>query len=468
MFLSKNCKKWFETYRASFISVCAMVLLLIAAVFCHLFGWKDAPFQFLAACLGAGVTVIITNLLLVEQTKQQGELQKEEAKAQSDLQDKVKAQNLEQAKKTEQYKEKLRIYQKFLEELYTVVKDRDLSTEEKINMQFQTAYLAIHTDVGRIEEVSANLKDIIDCLISPSGNNYDVDRLQQALFNIVRQFREELYEEKVSVGDDYTAIINNFVKAFSPDGDDNNTGNDASLWSEACTRWKEDKKWEMSVNGETIRLHRPDNKEIHVQFGFWEGHYYIQAKYQGFSDFSKELKWKYKGRKTYETWWKHIESTLFHGLKEGEFWDKFTADEAMQKELVKWFDDLILFIDGWDIPAGRYKTLMGIIDRAAYERKGWAFWVYDSRCIVCDSHLKDLGEPFIDTYYDESIGKITVRLGNRKNDENVQRMILERIGLPTAEIREDNRTDYRTFEADAKDDDIMSAAAELMEKIAKA
>lgn len=236
MFLSKNCKKWFETYRASFISVCAMVLLLIAAVFCHLFGWKDAPFQFLAACLGAGVTVIITNLLLVEQTKQQGELQKEEAKAQSDLQDKVKAQNLEQAKKTEQYKEKLRIYQKFLEELYTVVKDRDLSTEEKINMQFQTAYLAIHTDVGRIEEVSANLKDIIDCLISPSGNNYDIDRLQQALFNIVRQFREELYEEKVSVGDDYTAIINNFVKAFSPDGDDNNTGNDASLWSEKSDR----------------------------------------------------------------------------------------------------------------------------------------------------------------------------------------------------------------------------------------
>ena len=60
---NRQKQKWTETYRASIISVLMMLFLLVAAVICRLFGWKDAPFQFLAACLGAGVTVIITNLL---------------------------------------------------------------------------------------------------------------------------------------------------------------------------------------------------------------------------------------------------------------------------------------------------------------------------------------------------------------------------------------------------------------------
>ena len=111
---NNNIQKWVTTYRASIISVFVMILLLIAAVICHLFGWKDAPFQFLAACLGAGVTVIITNLLLTEQTRQQELLQSRQNEAQKKLQDIAKTQELVQIMETKRYEEKLRIYQDFL------------------------------------------------------------------------------------------------------------------------------------------------------------------------------------------------------------------------------------------------------------------------------------------------------------------------------------------------------------------
>lgn len=454
-------------YKASIISVVIMLLLLVVAVVCHLFGWKDAPFQFLAACLGAGVTVIITNLLLVEQTRQQATLQDKQYQAQEDLQNQAKKMELRQIKETEQYKTKLRIYQEYLEKLYEAVKDRELTTEEKIQMQFQTAYLAMHTETAHIEQVSTSVKDIIGCLIAPSSDKYDVKQLQQALFNIVLQFREELYDDEKVNDSNYEKIMKNFVEAFTPEGDeseDEHASLNNGVWQEATNNWIKDDKWRLNIDGETIRLHRPEDTEIHVQFGFWRGHYYIQAKYHRFINFSQELKWKYKGSKTYETWWKHVDE--FKDLKEGEFWQTFSNSDFMQKLLVDWFEKLIAFIEKWDVPASRYTELMKQIDKNVYEQHGWGFWIYDSCCVVCDSNNSEEGKPFIDTFLDEEIGKVVVRLGNRANSRETQKKILERIGISADRIREtDNRTDYAMFEADSSNEVIMAKVAELMQKL---
>ena len=481
-------KKWTETYRASIISVVIMVILLIAAVICHLFGWRDAPFQFLAACLGAGVTVIITNLLLVEQTKQQDSLQKNRAIAEEELQNKVKQMELVQIKETEQYKTKLRIYQEYLEKLCDVVRDRKLDTDEKIDMQFRTAYLAMHSDVDHIEQVSSSIKDIIGSLIVPSGDKYDVEKVQRALFNIVHQFRAELYADSRAYSKDtyngkednknetndsnaFEAIIKNFVDAFSPEGEDEmkpdmiNTDN-TNIWKSAVERWKKD-NWTLLIDGETIRLYRPYNKDIHVQFGFWKGHYYIQATYDPFSSFSQTLKWEYGGSRTYSTWWNHISTREYYDLKEGEFWQKFNESESMQNELVAWFNDLIAFIEKWDEPAERWFTLKKMIDVDEYRKQGWEFWVYHKKLAnVCDSHLKDEGEPFIDTFSEN--GKIIIRLGNRTNKAERQKDILRKLNLPTDNvIEDDDRTDYAVFDEGTPNDVVMSKVVELMEKLSK-
>lgn len=465
---AQTSKGWFKENFTILLSLVLVIVMLLTVVSpLGLFTAHDAPFQLLAACLGAIVTVLITSLLLKSQAKQQHELQQEQAKTQEDLQNKAKSMELRQIKETEQYKAKLKIYQEYLVNLYEAVKDRELTTEEKIQMQFQTARLAMHTETGHIEQVSTSVKNIIDCLTTPSGDKYDVEKLQKSLFNIILQFREELYDNDSVNDSNYSLIIQNFVEAFTPDGDDLNPeiDDDANIliWSESVKKWTKDDKWRLSVNGETIRLHRPENTDIHVQFGFWREHYYIQAKYYKFVNFSQTLKWKYKGSRTYETWWSHLSSPEFFNLKEGEFWQYFSTSESMQKLLVDWFERLMSFIEIWDKPANRFNELMNQIDKVSYEQKGWNFWIYDSRCVVCDSHYKDKGEPFIDTF-DEG-GKVVIRLGNRRNNVEIQKRILASIGWTEDKIRKDGRTDYAIFEKDTSDIVIMTKVAELMKNL---
>ncbi len=240
-----------------------------------------------------------------------------------------------------------------------------------------------------------------------------------------------------------------------------------SNWKTACERWNKTGRWKMIVDGETICLHRQDNRNIHVQFGFWKGHYYIQAKYDPFSSFSQTLKWEYGGSRTYSTWWNHISTREYYDLKEGEFWQKFNESESMQNELVAWFNDLIAFIEKWDEPAERWFTLKKMIDVDEYRKQGWEFWVYHKKLAnVCDSHLKDEGEPFIDTFSEN--GKIIIRLGNRTNKAERQKDILRKLNLPTDNvIEDDDRTDYAVFDEGTPNDVVMSKVVELMEKLSK-
>lgn len=245
-----------------------------------------------------------------------------------------------------------------------------------------------------------------------------------------------------------------------------------SNWKTACERWNKTGRWKMIVDGETICLYRQDNRNIHVQFGFWKGHYYIEAKYEPFGEFSQAMKWKYGGSKTYSTWWMHIKTPAFFDLKEGEFWSKFQESESMQRELVDWFDKLIAETNDWDVLADRHNALMNLLgdDRQKYEKQGWAFWIWahptDGKCNVCDSHIKDEGEPFIDVVSEN--GQIVIRLGNRENKAVKQREIASRLGLPTDNIvKEYDRTDYYRFNEGASDEDVMAKVAELIEKISR-
>lgn len=404
-----------------------------------------------SAFLGCGATVYLTNSLLERQ----------------------KEADIEKDKKTEQYKHKIKIYQTFLEKLYDVVKDRDLTTEEKINMQFQTAILSMHTNSKHIELISENVGRVINCLCTPS-KKYQVQDLQESLFVIVRQLREELYEGQIT--DDENSLkntLNNFVEAYKGiEGSDGNNVDDGielkiPIWQQATEHWLKNGRWKLLIDGETICLHRSNNRNIHVQFGFWRGHYYIQATYDPFSNFSQTLKWEYGGSRTYSTWWNHISTREYYDLNEGEFWHRFNESESMQNELVAWFNDLIAFIEKWDEPAERWFTLKKMIDVEEYRKQGWEFWVYHKNLAnVCDSHLKEEGEPFIDTFSEN--GKIIIRLGNRTNKADRQKDILRKLNLPTDNVIEDeDRTDYAVFDEGTPNDVVMSKVAELIEKLSK-
>ncbi len=340
-----------EMYKASYISVLIMFLLLVVAVICRLVGLIEASLQFWAACLGAGVTVVITNLLLVSQTKQQEKLQEEATR-----------QELDQIKKTKQYEEKLSIYQDYLLALSKAIEDRDLSEKEKITMQFRTAILAMHTDPEHIEGISEHFKEVFECLCKDrkDGKEYDAYKLQKHLFDIIQIYREELYPDCSDQNSqcNYEKASKVFGDAF--DGMDNGEmgkkqqnrpGVPDDDWEVSKSRWKE-KQWELEEDIDWIRLYRKDAKgnarvgEIH--FGFDEGHYYILAKYGNNTDFAKALKWDNGGRRSYGTWWVNLDEEPICDMKEGEFGLVSEQSENVRKILVSWIDYLMDEIEKQD------------------------------------------------------------------------------------------------------------------------
>ena len=475
---------WFEKYKASVFSVGIMLLLLVAAVVCHLFGWKDAPFQFLAACLGAGVTVIITNLLLVEQTKQQAALQDKQIHAQEELQNQAKRMELRQIKETEQYKTKLLIYQEFLQKLFDAVKDFQLSDDEKLQLQFQTAFIAMHTKDEHVNKISKYTAAIVKGLCSEKKDNrtaYNVKELQEQLFNIVRCFQEELYDELqnndelragaatefANIFDSFESFGNDESLRISSDLNQGSNEDDLLIWNKLCERWNPE--WNVvRVNEDGFRLER-NEKCGAIEIGFWEGHYYIQAEYGGFVDFAKTMKRKYGGRRSYGTWWRHINDNGFYEIKQGEFLKKFNQNKSIQSIVSDWVDILVSDIDTFTPFANWWNKVKekGTIDKYAQH---WRFWIWAEEStnkferFVCDYENEEYGNPFVDTYYDDN--RIVFVLWNRSEDKDKFKKLIDKLNVSgTLKTIERDRRIIKTLPLASSDEEVAQCIEELIERI---
>lgn len=121
------------------ISIALGMLAVIIAVAFRLFSEADLWFQMFSAILGVIITIIITNLLLNSQTNN----------------------DIERERNSEIFKEKLRIYQEFLQALYDVLKEEAVTPDEAMRLQFQTSYIAMHTSSENILQISKNVSNIV-------------------------------------------------------------------------------------------------------------------------------------------------------------------------------------------------------------------------------------------------------------------------------------------------------------------
>lgn len=131
-----------------------------------------------AAVLGVIITAIITMILL---------------RGQSD-------NDVERERASKVFEEKLRIYQEYLQTLYDVIKDGSLSDEEKMQLEFQTSYVAMHCSPCYIASVSTAVKKIIEYTcseeskeINGGGKSNTPEPLLENLFCVVEAFRKDLY-----------------------------------------------------------------------------------------------------------------------------------------------------------------------------------------------------------------------------------------------------------------------------------
>ncbi len=180
------------------ISIALGLLAVIIAVAFRLFSEADLWFQMFSAILGVIITIIITNLLLNSQTN-------------SDLQ---------RERNSEIFREKLRIYQEFLQALYDVLKEEAVTPDEAMRLQFQTSYIAMHTSSEHIRQVSECVSSIVKMYSQcPSENGrkvlQDKELLLKNLFRIVGIFRQELYTDQTDFNrEDIDKAIANFDYAY--------------------------------------------------------------------------------------------------------------------------------------------------------------------------------------------------------------------------------------------------------------
>ena len=153
--------------------------------------------QLIAAMLSVAATGVITALLLYFQRRQQEQLNKEQRAFQEELttkqqkfEEEQKDKEKERLQETKVFEERLRIYQEFLEKLCDVVKDQKITPEEEIELQFQVAYITMHTSTKAINTISQQVSDIVVRIKNQDKNK---NLLLKELFDIADTFKEELY-----------------------------------------------------------------------------------------------------------------------------------------------------------------------------------------------------------------------------------------------------------------------------------
>ena len=284
------------------------ILAALLAICFFIFHVPDFWPQLLAiiasAFLGAGVTAWITNTLL--DNKQRSEEEKE--------------------KNLKVYEEKLRIYQDFLKCLYEVIKDEKVTKEEAKRLQFQTAFITMHTNSARIRAIAQQVKNIVSDL-----NEDNNPRLMQCLFAIVEEFKKELYdkelsdEDRLNIGEacnSFSTIMDavevNNIDAVS--GDDQQVNRDQNLneFVEALRT-----RLEPHMSNWTFDSIQPDNgininlglkgheEEVRVILSHEDGgeHYFqVHIENDDPHELYKLMKWEFGGRQNKWCWWKYLDT----------------------------------------------------------------------------------------------------------------------------------------------------------------
>lgn len=165
-------------------------VLLIAFFLTASKAWPENTFlsEVFAGLFGAAIVAIITMLLLEDQTKSESEKDRQ----------------------TMIFQKKLEIYQTFLSSLNTIVANKHISDIDKINLQFQVAYISIHTESARLKAISEQVVSIIHKL--ELDNNEPIDNnVYTELCKMSVEFHNELYDNKwTTIDPNLQTAIKNF------------------------------------------------------------------------------------------------------------------------------------------------------------------------------------------------------------------------------------------------------------------
>ena len=449
------------TQRKAILVVAILVVIAcFFAVYLRLFTGKELWYEMFAAVLGVIITAVITMILL---------------RGQSD-------DDVERERAAKIFGEKLRIYQDYLHTLCDVIKDHSLSDEEKIRLEFQTSYVAMHCDSKYIATVSNAVKELIEyCCPDEDGENLNrknrsgsPDPLLDNLFFIVEAFRKDLYGDDFKFDDKHKQdTLENFSNAYrnakSNDGNvekeqqritvdlnvlssslanvgiasekdlnEQKSGQqvktthteDTSIWDNALSKWEKE-GWHiegMSDQYDGFRMTNTNGNPGVIDIGFWQGHYYIQAAYDGDSDFSKPLKWEKGGRRSYGQWWQYL-AEPYYNIAEGKFVETFKSDKELQQYIIDNVEQLK------DIIKRHHRTATWKNGVGNHEHWDIFIWYWDM--LACQLYSNGEKTLYMDIIEDGNSGNVLIQFANRNEDKEMLKNALKRMGCQDKEINAD-------------------------------
>lgn len=388
------------------VVVCMLLVMGCAII---VFTLPDFPARLTAALLGTVLTATITAILFKGQAK----------KAKEDKRD------------SKIFEEKLKIYQRFLSTLYNAIKDRNLTEEDKVKLEYQTSLVAIHCNPNNLVKLSETVYETIHN-ICPSDKtkkkSQEEEPMLRYFLEVVKVFKQDLYNNEEVFS---PAIVDNFKNAYKETqiNDEDNAAIDDktdesekhSFWGSAVKKWQ-DAGWivkSMESEDCPLKITRNDVKQGMIDMGFYDNHYYLQARYEGDWNFSKCLKWDNGGRRQRELWWEY--PPLSMDVPKGGFIDKFKSSPELQQYIVKkveYLMDVILKND----QTTRWMKEVGPHD-------DWTLFTWYWSTLACEYQKDDEGKVYMDTRpSDDNHNVAIIQLGNRANNVEMLKKTLARIG----------------------------------------
>ena len=359
-----------------------MLLVMVCALI--VFTYQDFPARLMAAILGVVITATITVVLLDGQSKKE-----QTAKRNSKV-----------------FEEKLKIYQDFLTTLYDVVKDRKLTEDEKLLLEFKTSLVAMHCKPKNLDSVSAAVRNVISSVCPSDEAKKQKSQgnipLLESLLGVVEALKIDLYNVDVEIDgnmDDNdldkmlfssaikTNTINNFQKAYVETAEKEDAES-KDTWSQAIKKWQ----------SQGLEVKALESEDCH---------------------FSKCLKWDNGGRRQYDLWYEF--PALSMDVPRGGFIDKFKSSPELQQYIIKKVNYLIEVINK------EHRTILWM--KAVGEHKDWQIFTWYWSTLACEWQNDEEGKVYMDTMPDDKdSSKVIVKLGNRANNVELLKRTLERIG----------------------------------------
>lgn len=439
------------------IIIITSLLILLAcfsAVYLRLFTGKELWYEMFAAVLGVIITAIITMILL---------------RGQSDT-------DIERERAAKIFEEKLKIYQDYLHTLCNVIEDHSLSDKEKIRLEFQTSYVAMHCDSRYIASVSKAVRELIEYVCPDEESNVkrlnksnSPDPLLDNLFYVVEAFRKDLYGADFEFDlESKQATLENFSNAYrnakSQDKEyenseqhlkvdvnvlsmpphsgamvtpvmaesvldetvpENHSDEDAVAegkrrWENIVAAWRED-GWVIELSEKSGWLHlvnKKGNPGI-VSFEKYRNSYRIRACYGNDVDFSNPLKWQKGGRRSGGTWWQNLSEPYCH-IEQERFIETIYVDGQSQEYVIGLLKDIKGHLQDYHRTVG-WKNKVG-------SHEGWSVFIWYWTMLACEWRSGEEGNPYMDTIEDGDSGKVLIQFGNRKKDDDLLKKTLKRIG----------------------------------------